>query len=56
MSLTAVSYTHLTDIRGGDFFEDFFQELDYMKSKEVKYKILFLDASDTVLILSLIHI
>ena len=40
----------VTDIRGGDFFEDFFQELDYMKSKEVKYKILFLDASDTVLI------
>lgn len=40
----------VTDIRGGDFFEDFFQELDYMKSKGVKYKILFLDANDTVLI------
>lgn len=40
----------VTDIRGGDFFEDFFNELDYMKSKNVQYKILFLDATDTSLI------
>ena len=40
----------VTDIRGGDFFVDLFAELDYMKSKKVEYKILFLDASDSVLI------
>ncbi len=40
----------VTDIRGGDFFVDLFSELDYMKSKNVEYKILFLDASDSVLI------
>ena len=40
----------VTDIRGGDFFVDLFAELDYMKSIRVEYKILFLDASDSVLI------
>ena len=40
----------VTDIRGGDFFDDLFNELDYMKSRNVNYKILFLDASDSVLI------
>ena len=40
----------VTDIRGGDFFGDLFSELDYMKSKNVGYKILFLDANDSVLI------
>lgn len=40
----------VTDIRGGDFFIDLFNELDYMKSKNVRYKILFLDATDSVLV------
>ena len=40
----------VTDIRGGDFFVDLFSELDDMKRKNVEYKILFLDASDSVLI------
>ena len=38
------------DIRGGVFFDDFFDTLNYLKLNEFKYEILFLDASDEVLI------
>ena len=38
------------DIRGGVFFDDFFDTLKYLKRNEFKYEILFLDASDEVLI------
>ncbi len=38
------------DIRGGNFFNDVFESLDKLKSKGYKYTILFLDASDDVLI------
>lgn len=38
------------DIRGGVFFEDFFDTLNYLKRNEFKYEILFLEASDEVLI------
>ncbi len=38
------------DIRGGVFFEDFFETLNYLKRNEFKYEILFLEASDEVLI------
>jgi RNase adapter protein RapZ len=38
------------DIRGGIFFDDLFESLNYLKSQEFKYEILFLDASDEVLV------
>ena len=38
------------DIRGGIFFEDLFESLNYLKAQEFKYEILFLDASDEVLV------
>ena len=38
------------DIRGGSFFDSLFQSLNYLKDKEFKYEILFLDASDEVLV------
>ena len=38
------------DIRGGVFFDDLFETLNYLKENEFKYEILFLDASDEVLI------
>ena len=38
------------DIRGGVFFNDFFDTLNYLKRNEFKYEILFLEASDEVLI------
>jgi len=38
------------DIRGGIFFEDLFESLNYLKAEEFKYEILFLDASDEVLV------
>ncbi|MGV8145527.1 MAG: RNase adapter RapZ [Alkaliphilus sp.] len=38
------------DIRGGLFFDDLFDSLDAMKKKKMDYEILFLDASDEVLI------
>ena len=39
----------VTDIRGGDFFKGLFDELKLLEQHEVKYKLLFLDASDQVL-------
>lgn len=38
------------DIRGGVFFDDFFEALNYLKKNEFKYEILFLEATDEVLI------
>ncbi|MBP2033485.1 UPF0042 nucleotide-binding protein [Clostridium algifaecis] len=38
------------DIRGGQFFNDIFESLNYLKDNKYKYEILFLDASDEVLI------
>ena len=38
------------DIRGGIFFDDLFESLIYLKKNEFKYEILFLEASDEVLV------
>ena len=38
------------DIRGGEFFKNFFQGLDELVELNIDYKILFLDARDDVLI------
>ncbi len=38
------------DIRGGIFFDDLFESLNYLKRQDFKYEILFLDASDEVLV------
>ena len=38
------------DIRGGIFFDDLFESLMYLKDSEFKYEILFLDASDEILV------
>lgn len=38
------------DIRGGEFFNDLFDSLNYLKEQNFKYEILFLDASDEILI------
>ncbi|MBU5438450.1 RNase adapter RapZ [Tissierella sp. MSJ-40] len=38
------------DIRGGEFFDHLFKGLEELKEKGTSYKILFLDASDNVLI------
>ncbi len=40
----------VVDIRGGIFFEDLFNSLEELKKKDIKYRILFLDAEDSVLI------
>lgn len=40
----------VTDIRGGDMFSNLFETLDQMKSEKKEYRLLFLDASDTVLV------
>lgn len=40
----------VVDIRGGEFFNSLFKSLDDLAEKGIGYKILFLDASDNVLI------
>lgn len=40
----------VVDIRGGIFFEDLFKGLEDLNEKGLKYRILFLDAEDNVLI------
>ncbi len=40
----------VVDIRGGTFFEDLFKGLEALNEKGLKYRILFLDAQDNVLI------
>ncbi|MDF2567418.1 MAG: hypothetical protein K0R90_874 [Oscillospiraceae bacterium] len=39
----------VTDIRGGDLFHGLFDELDHLTKQGFEYKLLFLDASDAVL-------
>ncbi len=39
----------VTDIRGGELFQGLFDELDTLKEQNFNYKLLFLDASDAVL-------
>jgi RNase adapter protein RapZ len=38
------------DVRGGQFFDDLFVSINYLKEQDLKYEILFLDASDEVII------
>lgn len=38
------------DIRGGKFFDDLFESVKYLQAQEYMYEVLFLDASDEVLI------
>lgn len=38
------------DIRGGIFFDDLFESLEFLKRENFKYEILFLDASDEMLV------
>ncbi len=38
------------DIRGGEFFDDLFKALDALDNSGYKYKIIFLDANDDVLV------
>jgi RNase adapter protein RapZ len=38
------------DIRGGKFFDDLFESLNYLKDQGLAYEILFLDANDETLI------
>lgn len=38
------------DIRGGIFFDDLFESLSYLKKNDYKHEILFLDASDEILV------
>ena len=40
----------VTDIRAGDVFDDLFEALDSLSTSNKKYKILFLDARDDVLL------
>lgn len=40
----------VADIRGGKFFNDLFESLETLEEKGIKYRILFLDAVDNVLI------
>lgn len=38
------------DIRGGKFFDDLFENLNYIQQEGYEYEVLFLDASDEVLV------
>ncbi len=40
----------VSDVRGGRFFEDTQSAIEYLKERDIKYRILFLQASDDVLI------
>ena len=40
----------VTDIRGGEMFSGLFETLDNLKTNNCKYKIVYLDARDDVLI------
>lgn len=40
----------VVDIRGGTFFEELFRSLEDLKASDLKYRIIFLDAKDEVLI------
>ncbi|SHJ94798.1 UPF0042 nucleotide-binding protein [Hathewaya proteolytica DSM 3090] len=38
------------DIRGGEFFEDIYDSINYLEDNEYNYKVLFIEANDDVLI------
>jgi len=40
----------VADIRGGEFFEDLIEGLDFLESEEIDYKIMFLEASNEALL------
>ncbi len=40
----------VTDVRGGELFNDFIEELDILKTLGISYKLLFLDCNDQVLV------
>ncbi|HPF18235.1 MAG: RNase adapter RapZ [Eubacteriales bacterium] len=40
----------VADIRGGKFFDDLRESLDYLETEGIEYKIMYLEASDEVLI------
>ncbi|MDD2295290.1 MAG: RNase adapter RapZ [Eubacteriales bacterium] len=40
----------VADIRGGRFFDDLRESLDYLETEGIEYKIMFMEASDEVLI------
>lgn len=40
----------VTDVRGGELFNDFLTELDQLKEREISFKLLFLDCEDKILI------
>lgn len=40
----------VTDVRGGEWFNDFLTELDHLKSRDIAFKLLFLDCDDQTLI------
>jgi UPF0042 nucleotide-binding protein len=40
----------VTDVRGGELFNDFIEELDLLKTLDVSYKLLFLDCKTEVLV------
>jgi len=40
----------IADIRGGKFFDDLRESLDYLETEGIEYKIMYLEASDEVLI------
>jgi len=48
MKLTNVAL--VTDSRSGDTFDNFFDELEKFKRKDLEYKVLFIDCSDDILI------
>lgn len=40
----------VADIRGGEFFDDLIEGLDFLESEEIDYKVMFLEASDEALL------
>jgi UPF0042 nucleotide-binding protein len=40
----------VSDVRGGEFFDPLFEALRELKSRDIKYQILFLEAADTELV------
>jgi UPF0042 nucleotide-binding protein len=40
----------VTDVRGGELFNDFIEELDLLKTLDFSYKLLFLDCKTPVLV------
>lgn len=40
----------VADIRGGEFFDDLIEGLDFLESEEIDYKVMFMEASDETLL------